>query len=875
MRQRMKYHGSGNSSIQSRADALRHGYELELWCKTDHLFAALMLIQWFAAIVISLWLSPYLWEGLNYRLHPHVWSAALLGAAIALPPAWLAWRRSGELSTRLVVATAQMILSALLIHLTGGRIETHFHVFGSLAFLSFYRDWRVLVPATMVVAIDHALRGTFWPESVFGVSTGSPWRWLEHTGWVAFEDLFLAWSCVRGTRELASLAMREAQLESINEENQKQLAELRIVEENLRESEERFRQLAEHTNDVFWLTTVDCGKILYISPSYEKVWGRSCASLYNDPREWSDAIPAEDHVAVFDAWNAVPLVGKFEAEYRVRRPDGTTRWIRSRGLPIRDANGQVYRIAGIAEDITERKLADRQMLEARLAAEAANRSKSEFLANMSHEVRTPMTAILGYSDMLLDAAQTAAQREEHVRMIRLNGEHLLKVINDILDLSKIEAGKLAIECIEVEPRRIVGEVMSLMRVHAIEKHLSLDAVYKGGIPRIIRTDPTRLRQILINLVGNAIKFTESGGVTLAVGMRPQSIDPQIRFDVIDSGIGMTDEQARSLFHPFTQADTSTTREFGGTGLGLTICKRLAEMLGGTITVQSRSGCGSDFAVTIKTGCLDDVPMLEGAQEAVAPAGIYIPETPVTLRGRILLAEDGVHNQRVIAYYLTRAGAEVTLADNGKIALEQATAAMAQGVPFDAILMDMQMPVMDGYAATGAIRGAGYRGPIIAVTAHAMRHQQERCMKAGCTGYVSKPIDRESLIATVAAALPGAKPGPEVIGPLHSTAIDDPDLAPFLPTFIADLPAMVGRFSELLDARNLEQLQEVLHQMKGTGGLYGFAPLTEAAARAEASIIESAQIETITGEVKKLIDLIRAVQGYQPSNEPQPAKGGAQ
>jgi CheY-like chemotaxis protein/HPt (histidine-containing phosphotransfer) domain-containing protein len=257
-------------------------------------------------------------------------------------------------------------------------------------------------------------------------------------------------------------------------------------------------------------------------------------------------------------------------------------------------------------------------------------------------------------------------------------------------------------------------------------------------------------------------------------------------------------------------------------------------------------------------------------------------TSSRLRGRILLADDGVHNQQVIAFYLTEAGAEVTLADNGHIACQTATAAMARGEPFDAILMDMQMPGMDGYAATAAIRAAGFCGPIIAVTGHAMRNQHQRCIECGCSACVPKPIDREVLIAAVATALVGGEvqDDPHVCVPgaitpgntLRSMAVNDPDLAPFLPAFVADLPGVVARISALLDAGNIEELAASIHQIKGNGGIFGFAPLTEAAVRAEAALTESGQIQSITHEVQSLIDLVRTVEGYEPSRERQFVKG---
>jgi signal transduction histidine kinase/HPt (histidine-containing phosphotransfer) domain-containing protein len=501
---------------------------------------------------------------------------------------------------------------------------------------------------------------------------------------------------------------------------------------------------------------------------------------------------------------------------------------------------------------------------------AANNAKSEFLANMSHEIRTPMTAILGYADMLLDPSCSAADRVEHVHVIRRQAEHLLNVLNDILDLSKIEAGKLTVERLATDPRQIVGDVMSLMRVQASERKLKLDVSYTTAIPKTIQTDPTRLRQILFNLVGNAIKFTEAGSVkvTLSASVAPAAEQSHLEISVIDTGIGMNPEQMRSLFKPFTQGDNSTTRRFGGTGLGLTICRSLAQMLGGDITVESHAGAGSRFVVTVGTGDLKGVAMLREDQEVLKPQEASAKLPSLTLHGRLLLAEDGVHNQRAITYYLKKAGAEVVVVDNGKTACNAAMGALAEGQPFDVILMDMQMPEMDGYQATASLRQRGYKGPIIALTAHAMSHDRQRCIKAGCTDYVSKPIDRQKLIETVAAHLGQSRKAASqpIAGTVRSTLAPTDEIADLIPRFIADLPAIVGRLELSLQRRNMEELESELHQLKGAAGVYGFAPVGEAADRINREMLDAKPIENVLAQTRELINLIRSVDGYARNSE---------
>jgi signal transduction histidine kinase len=399
-------------------------------------------------------------------------------------------------------------------------------------------------------------------------------------------------------------------------------------------------------------------------------------------------------------------------------------------------------------------------LTARKAAEAANEAKSEFLANMSHEIRTPMTSILGFAETLLETAQPESEKLRAVHTIRRNGEYLLDLINDILDLAKIEAGKLQVERVRCSPTTLLENVKSLMVVRAEAKQLSLEVEYAGPIPETIHTDPTRLRQILINLIGNAIRFTHQGSVRVVARLTGRHAPvPKMRFCVIDTGVGMTADQMANVFQPFTQADASTTRKFGGTGLGLAISGRLARMLGGDLSVESKRCQGSEFRLTIEIGPLDGVNMMEQLGEGAAMA------TENAIRGtatspadrldcRILVAEDCADNQLLVAHVLKKAGADVTVVENGREAVDRAMAAWRgrresdPPAPFDVILMDMQMPVMDGYEATRQLRRQGYTGPIIALTALAMAGDREKCLETGCDEYMAKPIAQRELVRTV-------------------------------------------------------------------------------------------------------------------------------
>ncbi|HVW02878.1 MAG TPA: response regulator [Planctomycetaceae bacterium] len=397
------------------------------------------------------------------------------------------------------------------------------------------------------------------------------------------------------------------------------------------------------------------------------------------------------------------------------------------------------------------ELANADLAGARDAAEAANRAKTEFLTNMSHEIRTPMTAILGYMELMESPDQSPADRAHSIGTIRRNGEHLLSIINDILDLAKIEAGKMPLESIICSPRAIIEDIGSWMRLRARDKGIEFAVDYADDLPDQIVADPTRLRQILVNLAANAVKFTEAGQVKIEARVVADDYGaPVLSVAVQDTGIGLGPEQLSRLFQNFWQADSSTSRRYGGTGLGLSISRKLARLMGGDLAVSSRLGEGSRFELTFPVQEPTEAHSQRSAASTrlvpLAPGdGMCACDDVREQRLRVLLAEDSEDMQRLFAFMLRKSRCEVTVAENGQVAADHALEAWREGRPYDVILLDMQMPVLDGYATAQLLRSEGYDRPIIALTAHAMVGDRDKCLSAGCDDYATKPIESAKLM----------------------------------------------------------------------------------------------------------------------------------
>ena len=475
--------------------------------------------------------------------------------------------------------------------------------------------------------------------------------------------------------------------------------------------------------------------------------------------------------------------------------------------------------------------------DARDKALNANRAKTVFLANMSHEIRTPLTAILGFSESLLHSDQSMHERISAINTINNSGKYLLHIIDEILDLSKIEAGKLDIELITVSPVKLLLEICPLMRMQAEGKGLEFKVNYQFPIPEYITTDPTRLKQILLNLVSNAVKFTEQGYIHINVSCETER--QELMFEVVDTGIGMTKKQQQKVFTAFTQADTSITRKYGGTGLGLTLSRQFSTMLGGSLTVESHVGYGSIMQVVIDTGSLDETNLYDKAgqlPEEVTPQAT--PPKIIDLEGEVLLAEDNPTTQKLFEFYLRNAGATTTTVENGELAVNQ-----AMKKDFDLILMDMQMPVMSGTDAVKELRKKGYAGPIVALTANNTIKDRDMCISAGCNDFVSKPVSRSKFEKILCEYLREVASGDASLSPLVSNILEDePEMTDIVVEFINHIPEIFEKINRAATSQDWEMLKSEVHKLKGVGAGYGYPELTEIAGKIEFQISASNQHE---------------------------------
>jgi PAS domain S-box-containing protein len=548
-----------------------------------------------------------------------------------------------------------------------------------------------------------------------------------------FVDLFLKTRLLQEQAELIRDTERQARF--------LQLAQLEM------ETLKRYRSLADAVPNMIWKSKVD-GTLDY----FNKVWTEYTGLTQEQSvgSGWQDAIHPEDLRYFLKAWiESMNYGSPFQTESRVRRHDGAMRWHWIRAIPEINSTDTVTAWIGTCTDIHDRKLSEQKLIDAERQAVAANEAKTHFLANMSHEIRTPLSAILGFAELMLNTDLNQEERVSSINTICRSGQQLLKIIDEILDISKVEAGHLQVERIDVNVSNLLKDLRSLLSVRAQAKEISLDIHLKSDVPEHIFSDPTRLRQILTNMISNAIKFTERGKVMVEVNWVEGSAGspPKLQFHVSDTGVGIQMAHAEKLFQPFVQMDSSTTRKFGGTGLGLALSRKLAQALGGNVCLeQSQEGQGSTFLVEVQADLVEQTKFISQLEDSavVEPLRSTAGAEKLELDGiRILLVEDAAINQILITKFLTAAGAKVDLAENGRLGVQKALAGN-----YGIVLMDIQMPEMDGYQATSTLRASGFKTPIIALTAHALKEDRDRCLGVGCSDHLTKPIDRKKLISQI-------------------------------------------------------------------------------------------------------------------------------
>jgi PAS domain S-box-containing protein len=592
-------------------------------------------------------------------------------------------------------------------------------------------------------------------------------------------------------------------------------AEQNKLDQRLRDQQFYTRSLIESSIDAL-MTTDPSGIITDVNKQMEALTGCTRDELIGAPFKNYFTDPERAEAAI-----KLVLSEKKVSNYELtaRALDGKETVVSYNATTIYDRGRTLQGVFAAARDVTQSKQLEAELQQAKAMAETASRAKSDFLASMSHEIRTPMNAIVGIAD-LLAKTPLSPEQDKYVQIFRRAGDNLLNLINDILDLSKVEASHLDLESTGFSLTDLVEKVREMVAVRACEKGLALQCEVAPEVPKDVVGDPTRLRQVLLNLLGNAVKFTESGEVALRVTAAEGPAAPgMLRFTISDTGIGIPGDKLAAVFEQFTQADSSTTRKYGGSGLGLTISKRLVELMGGHIRVESVVSRGSEFSFAVP------LPVWEGATLRAAVTVGTGPE-PALPALRILLVEDSPDNRTITLAFLQHTPYRIEIAENGAVAFDKFVAGR-----WDLVLMDRQMPVMDGLTATRNIRAwekdrQRPPTPIIALTASALMGDREKCLAAGCTAFLTKPIKQDVLLQTIrehcaaSAAPPPLRSSEAIVVATH------PLLADLVPAFLDNRRKDVVTLRAALDGGDFETVGRLGHSMRGSGGGYGFQAITD-------------------------------------------------
>jgi PAS domain S-box-containing protein len=726
--------------VAERATTLFKDHQLSIYYRTDHLFANLMLCQWIAAIAAAVFLTPRTWAGQYSQIHIHIWAAVGLGGAITLLPVLLVRFRPGEVLTRQVIAVSQMLMSALLIHLTGGRIETHFHVFGSLAFLAFYRDWRVFIPATLVVAADHFIRGVYWPQSVFGILTASPWRWIEHAAWVIFEDAFLIRSCLQSVAEMKDIAHQRAELEAtkaiVEGEVLERTAELRASKSALQHSERRYRMLFEDSPVPMVVFDAETLVFLAVNEVAEQLYGYTREELLRLTLE--DTRAPEDVPQLLEFLKRTEAADSYRGSFRIRRKDGHTLAIETRGRTI-EFLGRRARLA-LMTDITEQK-----RLESQLQQSQKMEAIGRLAGGIAHDFNNLLTVILGYSDSVLHKLGANHPLQPKVAEIHAAGERAANLTSQLLAFSR----KQILQPQTLLLNDVIGNIVQMLE-RVLGEDIKVDLLLDSDLGQV-QADVTQLEQVLLNLAVNARDAMPHGGQlvieTHNCELQQQQASLQglppghyVVLSVSDTGCGMDEVTKSRIFEPFF-----TTKEVGkGTGLGLSMVLGVVQQSEGAISVYSELGVGTTFRIYLPR---IDAPAFQNAETNCEPA------VPIASGTVILLAEDEEKVRTLAREALSEAGYTVLEARDGKHALEVAegcTRAPAM------LLTDVVMPGMSGPELAEQLRDKWSGLPVIYTSGYTDHALLTRRTLRLDTPFLQKPYSRASLLTQVAAVLENAR-----------------------------------------------------------------------------------------------------------------------